>query len=599
MKQARNFEVLFTNIKINDEFWNNRLKVHREATLKTCMEQCDNTGRVTNFAKAAGLMDGAFEGMYYNDSDVYKVLEGIAYSLMNCRDEELESWADHVIDWIAAAECEDGYINTYFTLTAPEERWKDMEKHEDYCIGHLIEAALAYKAATGKDKLLRTAIRGVHHMMSVMGPNKKHWVVGHEEPELAIFKLYVVTGNEMYMDFAHWLLSERGHGFGSGAIWDKKEWATRYCQDDKPVEKLRNVSGHAVRAMYLYTAMADLAIHKGNKSYIKALDSLWDSVVLRNMYITGGIGSTKDNEGFTRDYDLPNETAYCETCAAIGMVFWNHRMNLLHGESKYADIVEKEMYNGALSGISLSGDKFFYENPLESNGGHHRQNWYGTSCCPTQLARFIPSVGGYLYVISDNGIMINQYISNEGRLELPNNKVILKQETSYPWNGKVKIQVVQEKQEVIPIKLRVPGWCENIKASINSIMIESPVIEKGYLILEKAWNESDVITMEMNIAVRLIHDDIKVEGNKGKVCLSSGPIVYCFEEIDNIDHYEEISIYPESELRLEFNAGLLGGINVVKVINPSGQSFIAVPYYAWDNREPGRMKVWVDYKETL
>lgn len=593
MKSKKLSEVPFTNVKVQDKFWGGRMKTHRDVTIDACIRECEETGRISNFAKAAGIKEGKFEGIYFNDSDVYKVLEGIAYSLANCRDAKLEKKTDEIIDLIAAAQQGNGYLDTYFILTAPDKKWTDMEKHEDYCAGHLIEAGIAYYKATKKDKLLKVACNVANHMMSVLGPEKKHWVVGHEEPELALIKLYRETGNEKYLEFSKWLLEERGHGYGKGAIWDKKGWGPSYCQDDKPVKDLSHVSGHAVRAMYLYTAMADMAGETGDGEYAEALDRLWDSVVLRNMYITGGIGSTKSNEGFTEDYDLPNETAYCETCASVGMVYWNHRMNLLSGQSKYADIVEREMYNGALSGVSLSGDMFFYENPLATDGSHHRQKWYGCSCCPTQIARFIPSVGNYVYAVSDSGIWINQYFSNTGNITLNGENIKIEQKTRYPWDGDLHIKINVERPCNFSLNLRKPGWCGKFSLSVNGISKKDADMNNGYIAIERTWSNGDFIDLHMDMPVQIVHADKRVRADAGLVCLMRGPIVYCFEETDNLKLYDKIFVSSESRFKAEYMPDLLDGICRITVLGDNGMEFLAVPYYSWDNREPGKMKVWV------
>ncbi|GAE09819.1 transposase [Paenibacillus sp. JCM 10914] len=456
-------EVPFTKVKITDAFWRPRLEVLKKVTLPSCLIKCEETGRIANFAKAGGLIEGEFEGIYFNDSDVYKVLEGVAYSLMLERDTALEDDADRIIELIAAAQESDGYLCTYYTLVAPESKWTDMEKHEMYNGGHLIEAAVAYYEATGKRQLLDVACRLADHYDRIFGPGKRHWVEGHEEIELALIKLYRVTGEEHYWKFACWLLEERGHGHGVGAIWDKPEWGPPYCQDDVPVREIEKVTGHAVRAMYLYSAMTDAVHVSGDPAYVAALQRVWAHTAQRNMYVTGGIGPSHHNEGFTEDYDLPNESAYCETCAAIAMVFWNHRMNLLFGDGKFADVVEREMYNGALAGISLSGDRFFYVNPLASQGDHHRVPWFDTSCCPTNLARFLPSIGQYMYARMPKGIAVNQYVQGEADIMLENgNGVHLKQRTSFPWSGGVELEVFPAADGVFTIQMRVAGMVQGI-----------------------------------------------------------------------------------------------------------------------------------------
>lgn len=448
-------QIDFSHVKINDNFWSPRLSKHVSATLPVCIDQIENqTGRIRNFENAA-KGEGEHSGIFFDDSDVYKALEGMAYSLINNPDPELEKKADEWIDKFAAAQQPDGYINTFYTLTGLDKRWTNMDKHEMYCAGHMIEAGVAYYQATGKRKLLDVCIRMTDHMMSQFGPGKRHWVPGHEEIELALVKLYQTTQEQKYLDFAYWLLEERGHGHGT--MGDEGKWDPVYYQDIVPVRRLTDISGHAVRCMYLYCGMADVAALKNDTGYIAAIDRLWDDVVHRNMYITGGIGSSRDNEGFTEDYDLPNLDAYCETCASVGMVLWNQRMNQLTGDSKYIDILERSLYNGALAGISLGGDRFFYVNPLESKGDHHRQEWYGCACCPSQLSRFLPSIGNYIYASSDDALWVNLYIGNTGQIRIGETDILLTQETDYPWDGSVKLTISTSQPLEKEIRLRIPN----------------------------------------------------------------------------------------------------------------------------------------------
>lgn len=457
-------QIDFSHVKINDNFWSPRLSKHVSATLPVCIDQIENqTGRIRNFENAA-KGEGEHSGIFFDDSDVYKALEGMAYSLINNPDPELEKKADEWIDKFAAAQQPDGYINTFYTLTGLDKRWTNMDKHEMYCAGHMIEAGVAYYQATGKRKLLDVCIRMTDHMMSQFGPGKRHWVPGHEEIELALVKLYQTTQEQKYLDFAYWLLEERGHGHGT--MGDEGKWDPVYYQDIVPVRRLTDISGHAVRCMYLYCGMADVAALKNDTGYIAAIDRLWDDVVHRNMYITGGIGSSRDNEGFTEDYDLPNLDAYCETCASVGMVLWNQRMNQLTGDSKYIDILERSLYNGALAGISLGGDRFFYVNPLESKGDHHRQEWYGCACCPSQLSRFLPSIGNYIYASSDDALWVNLYIGNTGQIRIGETDILLTQETDYPWDGSVKLTISTSQPLEKEIRLRIPNWCKTYDLSI-------------------------------------------------------------------------------------------------------------------------------------
>lgn len=585
-------QIDFSHVKINDNFWSPRLSKHVSATLPVCIDQIENqTGRIRNFENAA-KGEGEHSGIFFDDSDVYKALEGMAYSLINNPDPELEKKADEWIDKFAAAQQPDGYINTFYTLTGLDKRWTNMDKHEMYCAGHMIEAGVAYYQATGKRKLLDVCIRMTDHMMSQFGPGKRHWVPGHEEIELALVKLYQTTQEQKYLDFAYWLLEERGHGHGT--MGDEGKWDPVYYQDIVPVRRLTDISGHAVRCMYLYCGMADVAALKNDTGYIAAIDRLWDDVVHRNMYITGGIGSSRDNEGFTEDYDLPNLDAYCETCASVGMVLWNQRMNQLTGDSKYIDILERSLYNGALAGISLGGDRFFYVNPLESKGDHHRQEWYGCACCPSQLSRFLPSIGNYIYASSDDALWVNLYIGNTGQIRIGETDILLTQETDYPWDGSVKLRISTSQPLEKEIRLRIPNWCKTYDLSINGKRINVSE-EKGYAVI-KDWKSQDVIALDMDMPVEIVAADPHVKENFGKRAIQRGPLVYCMEEIDNPVYFDQIQLSPSTTFQTAFVSDILNGIKTIKT-NGRAQSATFIPYYAWDNRKAGKMRVWIPYNE--
>lgn len=585
-------QIDFSHVKINDNFWSPRLSKHVSATLPVCIDQIENqTGRIRNFENAA-KGEGEHSGIFFDDSDVYKALEGMAYSLINNPDPELEKKADEWIDKFAAAQQPDGYINTFYTLTGLDKRWTNMDKHEMYCAGHMIEAGVAYYQATGKRKLLDVCIRMTDHMMSQFGPGKRHWVPGHEEIELALVKLYQTTQEQKYLDFAYWLLEERGHGHGT--MGDEGKWDPVYYQDIVPVRRLTDISGHAVRCMYLYCGMADVAALKNDTGYIAAIDRLWDDVVHRNMYITGGIGSSHDNEGFTEDYDLPNLDAYCETCASVGMVLWNQRMNQLTGDSKYIDVLERSLYNGALAGISLGGDRFFYVNPLESKGDHHRQEWYGCACCPSQLSRFLPSIGNYIYASSDDALWVNLYIGNTGQIRIGETDILLTQETDYPWDGSVKLTISTSQPLEKEIRLRIPNWCKTYDLSINGKRINVSE-EKGYAVI-KDWKSQDVIALDMDMPVEIVAADPHVKENFGKRAIQRGPLVYCMEEIDNPEYFDQIQLSPSTTFQTAFVSDILNGIKTIKT-NGRAQSATFIPYYAWDNRKVGKMRVWIPYNE--
>ncbi|GAB1416810.1 glycoside hydrolase family 127 protein [Paludibacter sp.] len=587
----KNTPVNFSQVKITDSFWLPRLKTHSEVTIPVCIDQCEHqTHRIKNFAEAGKQEKGEFKGIFYDDSDVYKMLEGAAYSLINKPDRQLEQKIDSFIALIAGAQQPDGYINTYYTLGDISKRWTDMNMHEMYCGGHLIEAGIAYYNATGKRQLLEVGIKFADHIYDTFGNNKRPWVAGHEEIELALIKLYSVTHDKKYIDFAHWLLEQRGHGYGT---WG--ESAKDYYQDLVPVKDLKKISGHAVRAMYLFTGMADYSATTKDTTYLRALNSLWDNIVNAKMYLTGGIGSSAKNEGFTADYDLPNKEAYCETCASAGMIFWNQRMNMLKGDAKYVDILERALYNGLLSGVSLSGDRFFYVNPLESEGNHHRKAWYGTACCPSQISRFLPSIGNYIYATSAGSVWINLFISSSTDIQISKkNKVEISQTTNYPWDGNVTIDIQPQKSEKFEIKLRVPDWCKHFTVHVNG----KPVVstnDLSYLSINRKWKKNDKIQFVMDMPIEVVKADPRVLENLGKRAVQRGPIVYCAEETDNTK-YNDLVLSPRTTYNVNYEPNMLGGIQVINALS-NGNTYTFIPYYSWDNRDAGKMKVWIDYEE--
>lgn len=592
----QNTPVNFSQVQITDNFWQPRLKTHAEVTLPACLNQCEfETSRVDNFAVAAGMQEGEFRGLFYDDSDLYKALEGASYSLMNNPNAEVEARVDSIIEKIAGAQREDGYLNTYYILGEYDKRWTDMNMHEMYMGGHLIEAALAYYNATGKDKLLNVAIKFADHMYDMWGSGDNHWVPGHEEIELALVKLYRHTGDKKYLNFSHRLLEERGQGRGTWDAWNHKILNRDYYQDNVPVKDLESIHGHSVRAMYLFTGMADYSAAASDTTYLAALDRLWDDVVLTRMYITGGIGSSASNEGFTEPYDLPNESAYCETCASVGMVMWNQRMNMFKGESRYADVVERSMYNGALAGMSISGDRFFYVNPLYSAGKHHRRAWYGTACCPSQISRFLPSIGGYVYAQSENTIWVNLFVGSQSEIEVGEQTVALDMQTNYPWEGATLLTVTPEKEsEQFAIKFRLPGWCKSYSLTVNGENYEA-TNDRGYLVIDRVWSAGDKVAYTMDMPVEVVKADDRVLANVGRRAIQRGPLVYCVEECDN-KKFDKIELSPATTFNCEFEAELLGGIQTITATTGK-QRVKFIPYYAWDNREAGKMEVWVKYNK--
>jgi len=583
-------QVDFSYVSIQDDFWQPRLESHKLVTLPVCIDQIENkTGRIRNFENAA-KGSGKHSGIFFDDSDVYKALEGIAYSLTSHPDSALEAKADEWIDKFAAAQQPDGYLDTYYILTGLNNRWSDMDKHEMYCAGHLIEAAVAYYKATGKRKLLDVSIRLADYFMTVFGPGKRDWVPGHEEIELALVKLYQTTGQKKYLDFAYWLLEERGRGLSH--IANGKKWVTADYQDSIPVRDLSSISGHAVRAMYLFCGMADVAAYRHDNGYMQALYRLWEDVVMRNMYITGGIGSSRTNEGFTDDYSLPNLEAYCETCASVGMVFWNQRMNEMTGNAKYIDVLERALYNGALAGISLKGDRFFYVNPLESKGDHHRQAWFGCACCPSQISRFLPSIGSYIYGTSDDAIFVNLFIGSKATFKFKGQEVSLEQITDYPWNGRVRLSYNSDFPLKSAINIRIPGWCKGYTISVNGEEVKSSA-KLGYVTINRKWEKDDVVMINFTMPVEMVAADSRVKQDVGKRAIQRGPLVYCMEETDNRTDFAGSTISANTTFTTKYDSKLLGGITSIETTG--SKPIKLIPYYSWDNREAGQMKVWLDY----
>jgi len=617
--------VNFSQVEIQDNFWKPIINKVSTVTLPVCIEQTEvKTPRIRNFEKVAAKKGEKHEGIYFDDSDVYKALEAIAYSLKNQPNATLEKKTDEWIDKIAAAQLPDGYLNTYYTLNGIDKRWTDMEKHEDYCAGHLIEAAVAYYNTTGKRKLLDVAIRVADNIDNTFRLKNVPWVSGHEEIELALVKLYKTTGNKKYLELADWYLQQRGRGHGKGVIWDQMK-APEYCQDKVPVKEQKDITGHAVRAMYLYTGAADVGAAMNDDGYMNAMKSLWEDVVYRNMYITGGIGSSGSNEGFSVDYDLPNENAYCETCASVGMVFWNQRMNLLTGDAKYTDVLERSLYNGALDGLSLSGDRFFYGNPLASRGNYSRSEWFGCACCPSNIARLVESVGNYIYTKSDDAVWVNLFIGSTASISLKNSKLKISQTTKYPWDGDIQISVIPEKQSKFGLYIRIPGWSRNqpvpgdtytfIETDASNFTLsingkpENCKPENGYVFIDRIWKKGDKINLNLPMPVRRVKANDQVKEDRNSVALQRGPLVYCFEHPDNGAQTKSIIIPDNAKFNAEFKPGLLNGVVVLNgsapvvsvspdglIVSTENKPVMAIPYYSWANRGPGSMQIWMPRK---
>lgn len=617
--------VNFSQVNITDAFWKPTMEKVATTTLQACIYQTEvKTPRIRNFEKVARNKNEKHEGIFYDDSDVYKALEAIAYSLKTHPDPAIEAKADEWIDKIAAAQLPDGYIGTYYTLGRLNERWSDMSMHEDYNGGHLLEAAVAYYNATGKRKLLDVAIKFADHFDSQFGPGRKHWVTGHQELELALVKLYRVTHNKKYLDMAHWLLEERGHKYAKGYTWT--DWKdTAYAQDVVPVRDQKEITGHAVRAMYMYTGAADVAALTGDAGYMKAMNTVWEDVVFRNMYITGGIGSSGNNEGFSNDFDLPNEQAYCETCASVGMVFWNQRMNLLTGDSKFIDVLERSLYNGARDGLSLSGDHFFYGNPLASNGRHFRREWFGTACCPANIARLVASLGDYVYGASDAGLWINLFVASNTTVKFGKVDVPVAMESNYPWEGNVSVTVNPKSAVAFSMNVRIPGWARGEvapgelysfedKSTANFVITVNGkpatfTMNQGYATINRTWKKGDKVELVLPMEVRRIISRPELKQDVERVALQRGPLVYCVEGADNNGKAWDLILPDGAAFKTAYQKDLLEGVTTIQFQAPTVQisgdgqtvttevkTITAIPYYAWCNRGQNPMQVWLPRK---
>lgn len=624
-KSAGLQQMPFSSVIVADRFWAPRIETNRTVTIPHNFKKCEETGRIDNFAKAGGLMKGKFEGIRFNDSDVFKVIEGAAYSMSIYPDPYLDKYLDDLIAKIAAAQEDDGYLYTCRTIdpnNLPDDtgktRWSYLaSSHELYNVGHLYEAAAAHYLATGKRTLLDVAIKNADLIDRTFGPGKKRDVPGHQEIEIGLVKLYRLTSNEKYLKLAKFFLDQRGHPEGHQLYGE-------YSQDHKPVIDQNEAVGHAVRAAYMYSAMGDVALLTGDQPYIQALDRIWQDVVSKKLYLTGGIGARGGGESFGSDYELPNKTAYCETCAAIANAMWNYRMFLLHGDAKYIDILERVIYNGFLSGVSMNGDEFFYQNPLESSGNYQRTPWFGCACCPTNVVRFIPSLPGYAYAQQNDDLYVNLFIAGTAIIRTNSNIIYLKQRTRYPWDGSVEITVGPTRLQEFTIYVRIPGWARNqplpgdlyhysnesasaghkITLKVNG-STASPVTDKGFARIRRKWEKGDVIELDLPVPIQRVFCHQNVKDNAGKAAIQRGPLVYCFESMDNPQGVANLALPPDAKLNTEYRADLLGGIVTIrgkgKIQRPHSDGktsledieVVAIPYYAWAHRGSSRMAVWL------
>jgi uncharacterized protein len=628
--------VSFTNVKLTDNFWLPRIKTNHNVTIPASFQRCESTGRVKNFEMAASK-SGQFCTIFpFDDTDIYKTIEGASFSLSLNPDKKLESYIDSLITKIENAQEPDGYLYTARTINplkphewAGRERWEKERtmSHELYNSGHLYEAAVAHYQATGKKNLLNVALRNADLVCSVFGPDKKHVAPGHEVVEMGLVKLYRVTGKKAYLETAKYFIEERGHynGYDSTSKDPFKNGA--YWQDHTPFVEQDEAIGHAVRAGYLYAAAADIAALTGDTKILAAIDKIWNNLVEKKIYIQGGIGAVGDGERFGDNYELPNSTAYNETCAAIANVYWNQRMFQLHGDAKYIDILERSLYNGLLSGVGMDGKSFFYTNAIEikktSNHKHmeaERAGWFPCSCCPTNITRLIPSIPGYMYAVKDDAMYVNLFAKSTSKISLGKDDIQVIQENNYPWDGNLIFKVDPKFSASFKLLIRIPGWArdevmasdlysfterksERIPVTVNGKDIDYK-IEKGYAVVSRTWHKGDVVNVKIPMDVRKIISNEKVENNIGKIALQRGPLVYCAEWPDNFDFVSNLILPEASSFTTTFQPGILNGVTVLKSnalaitidnnsVSSKVQPFIAIPYYAWAHRGKGEMMIWL------
>ena len=628
--------VPFTAVHVNDVFWAPRIETNRKVTIPFAFQKDEETGRVDNFIRAAQALRGEPfanhkpPGYPFDDTDVYKVIEGASYTLSVYPDPKLAAYVDSLIAKIGAAQEPDGYLYTARTIDplhphpwSGPQRWvlEGVNSHELYDLGHLYEAAVAHYQATGKRTLLDIALRTADLLDRTFGPGKQAIWPGHQIVEMGLAKLYRVTGDQRYLNLAKFMLDVRGPGSEQGA-------GAAYTQSHMKVVDQTEAVGHAVRATYMYSGMADVAALTGDAAYVNALDKIWENVAGKKLYITGGIGATAKGEAFGDNYDLPNMTAYNETCAAVGNDYWNHRLFLLHADAKYIDVMERTLYNGLISGVSLDGTTFFYPNPLESTGQHKRSPWFGVACCPGNITRFMASVPGYVYAQRGDALWVNLYMGSTADIKLDNGRTVnVVQETRYPWEGTVKITVNPDRAAPVVVNVRIPGWARDqpvagdlyryagkssspvaLKVNGKAVPIK---LDKGYVSLSRTWKRGDIIELALPMPVRRVLANDQVAADRGRVALERGPIVYAAEWVDNPKGQVRNLMLPDSApLTAEFKPALLHGVTVVKGkavalandaqghVSKTEQEFTAIPYYAWANRGPGQMIVWIPNSEA-
>jgi DUF1680 family protein len=608
-------EVSFTQVKIDDAFWAPRRATNRTVSLQHSLDMLDKTGNLANFDLAAQNKREGYRGPVYSDSDLYKTLEAISYSLATDPDPTLDKRLDAIIARIGAAQREDGYVNTWYEVNAPDKRFTNLKDHHElYCAGHLFEAAVAHYQATGKKTLLNIATRYADLLCKTFGdgPGQRPGYCGHPEVELALVKLSRATGDQKYFELAKHFLDTRGSKFfATEHDIPFEKYDGEYCQDNCPIREHDHVVGHAVRFAYLMSGAVDVGAQTADQPLLAMTRRVWRNTAERNTYITGGIGPSASNEGFTHDYDLPNLSAYQETCASVAMAMYSHRLNLAYGDAKYADAVETALYNGVLAGVSLDGKKFFYVNPLASLGAHHRSDWFGCACCPPNEARTLAALGNYAYATDAHGLWINLYIQGGVKTRIDGNDVSIAVTTDYPWDGGVTFKFNDAPKDPLAIHLRIPAWCSGAAASVNNNQpIDHARLDNGYLIIDRAWKQGDTLQLDLPMPVRRVEANPNVLDDRGCLAIARGPLIYCLEGADAPAPISSLSLPADSPLEASKRTDLLGGIVAITGVAltndpqwtgtlyrstppPRKVPFTAVPYYSWDNRAPGQMQVWL------
>ncbi len=616
--------VSFNQVHVNDQFWAPRIELNHKLTIPYAFDQSEQTGRIKNFDIAAGKEEGGFCSIYpFDDSDVYKIMEGAAYSLENRSDSELEAYLDDLITRVGDAQEPDGYLYTNRTIMgdsahpwAGSRRWElvHQQSHELYNLGHMYEAGVAHYLSTGKNTFLDICTKSADLLVKDFGWGKEENYPGHQEIEIGLAKLYRVTGKQEYLELAKFFLDIRGLE------------GDEYHQAHKKVIDQEEAVGHAVRANYMYSGMADVAALTGDEEYLTAIDRIWDNVVGKKLYITGGVGSMSAGEAYGDNYSLPNMSAYNETCAAIANIFWNHRMFLLHGDAKYINVLERTLYNGMLSGLGMSGDRFFYPNPLKSKGQHKRSAWFGCACCPSNLTRFIPSIPGYVYAVRDNDLFVNLYLGNQAEVELAGTSVKLQQITNFPWEEEVLLILQPENPVKFKLNIRIPGWTGEEVVPSDLYSFVDPVsrkviinvngqavdykIENGFAVVNRKWTAGDKVGMTFPMEIRRIRANEKVEADIGQVAIQRGPFVYCLEWPDQEEKQVlHLMVSEEPEMKYHFVPGMLNGVGVIETrgysltanldgsLDKKEVVMTAIPYYSWAHRGNGEMTVWIPEKD--